>query len=131
MPCCGHHKIMRTVIDATGNDVPAPKIPRDGFEILPYEPCAFCAEKHLSDAWDLSRECGYETPNRQTIIGALGSAERHLFLNWRPLAEKVRAVRHLVQMRNESMIDWKPLLAEIDALATAEAHKIHLDDKRK
>lgn len=131
MPCCGHHRIARTVKTETGIDVSAPKMPRDGFEILPYEPCAFCAEKHLSDAWDLSRECGYETPNRQTIIGALGSAERHLFLNWRPLAGKVRAVRHLVQMRNESKIDWKPLLAEIDALATAEARKIHLDDKRK
>ena len=111
-----------------GEDVPAPKIQRDGYEVLPFDPCAFCAEKHVSDAWDLSRECGYATPNRQTIIGALGSAERHLFLRWRPLAEKVRQARHLVQLRDEEKVDWKPLLAEIDALATEEAARVKVEE---
>ena len=128
MPCCGHHKVLRTVKDAGGNDVPAPKIPRDGFDILPYEPCAFCAEKHISDAWDLSRECGYEFPNRQTIIGALGSAERHLFARWRPLAEMVRAARHLVQLRKESEIDWMPILKEIDELANEAAKELKAEE---
>ena len=130
MNCCGKHefRIVKTPDKRGPNVVFAPRAERT---ILPYEQCVFCAEKHLSDAWDLCRECGYEFPNRQTVIGALGSAERHLMVNWRDLAERVRAVRHLVQMRDESKIDWKPLLAEIDALATAEARKIHFDDKRK
>ena len=131
MGCCGNHEIRTRRIEPNAASIAKSESPREDFVIMPYMPCAFCAEKHVSDAWDMSRECGYATPNRQTIIGALGSAERHLFVNWRPLAEKVRAARHLVQLRREGEIDWKPLLAEIDALATAEARKIHFDDKRK
>lgn len=114
MDCCGKHIERR----------PEHAKPEGGFKVLPYEPCVFCAEKHISRAWRLASECGYAFPNRQTIIGELENAEEHLFENWRPLFVKVRMVRHLVQLRQESKIDWNPLLAEIDALASAEAAKL-------
>ena len=123
MSCCGNHEFR--VLKPIERPGPlAVDSPREERTIAPYEPCIFCAEKHVSDAWDLSRECGYETPNRQTIIGALGSAERHLFVLWRPLAERVRAVRHLVQLRREGEIAWGPILAAIDEAASAAAKKI-------
>lgn len=109
--CCGKHNERR----------PDHAKLEGGFKVLPNEPCIFCAEKHISDAWDLCRECGYEFPNRQTIIGALGSAEKHLFENWRPMFVKVRMARHLAQLRREFEIEWEPILREIDRLASEAA----------
>lgn len=121
MSCCGKHAFK-------AKSSAKSEKPKDYF-IGPYEPCVFCAEKHLSDALDLARECGYETPNRQAIIGALGSCARHLWTENRATAEKVRAARHLIQRRREAEVDWNPLLAEIDALAAAEAKKLLEDGK--
>jgi hypothetical protein len=127
MPCCGKHLKARKVAAS----VAGPKAidsPRTERTIVPYEQCIFCAEKHVSDAWDLSRECGYEFPNRQTIIGALGSAERHTMVLWKHIADMARAARHLVQLREESKVEWTPMLKEIDRLATEAAKKLH-DEK--
>lgn len=120
MSCCGKHefRILKPI------ERPGPvavDAPREERTIVPYEQCIFCTEKHVSDAWDLAREVGYAFPNRQTIIGALGSAERHSCVLWPALTELIRAMRHLVQLRDESKIDWKPVLAEIDTLATTAA----------
>ena len=109
--CCGKHLEKRANAKASG-------------AIYPNTQCALCAEKHVSAAYELSRECGYETPNRQAIIGHLTLAATHLYKSNRELAELVRTVRHAVQNRAEAAIDWLPLLAEIDALATAEAKNL-------
>lgn len=111
MCCGGKHKSERT---AAKRERPA------DYFLTPFAPCVLCAEKHISDAWDLARECGYETPNRQTVIGALGSAARHLWSDHREFAERVRAFRHQIQLRQESGLDWRPILTEIDVLAAAE-----------
>lgn len=127
MACCGQHLKSRP---SGGSPRAANTVsPQKDRVIVPYSQCVFCAEKHLSDAWDLAREVGYEFPNRQTIIGALGSAERHLVIKWNPLAEKIRAARHLVQLREESKVEWKPLLAEIDALASEAAKNLKAENK--
>ena len=120
MGCCMQHEFR--VLKRIGRPGPvAVDAPREERTIVPYEQCIFCTEKHVSDAWDLAREVGYAFPNRQTIIGALGSAERHSCVLWPKLSELIRSVRHLVQLREESKIDWKPVLAEIDSLATMAA----------
>jgi hypothetical protein len=125
MPCCGKHlESRKAAVPVAGpKAIDAPRTERT---IVPYEQCIFCAEKHVSDAWDLCREWGYEFPNRQTIIGALGSAERHVMVLWKPLAEMIRAARHLVQQREESKIDWTPLLKEVDRLATDAANDLKI-----
>jgi hypothetical protein len=45
----------------------------------------------------------------------------HLWRLSLPLAEKIRDVRHLVQHRKESEIDWAPLISEMDWQASREA----------
>jgi hypothetical protein len=45
---------------------------------------------------------------------------------WKPLAEMIRAARHLVQQREESKIDWTPLLKEVDRLATDAANDLKI-----
>lgn len=86
--------------------------------IRPDEPCLFCAEKHISAAMQLANECGYETPNRQKIIGELVLAQWHVYRTHYPLAEKLRDIRHLVQSREESKIgsSWSDVCTEIDML---------------
>ena len=123
MSCCGKHAFK-------AKSSAKSEKPKDYF-IGPYEPCVFCAEKHLSDALDLARECGYETPNRQAIIGALGSCARHLWTENRATAEKVRAARHLIQRRREAEVDWMPMLAEMDALATAANENVKPEESPK
>lgn len=88
--------------------------------ICPAEGCELCAEKHLSTAYALAGEAGYVAINRQRIIGELTAAALHLYKAHPELAESIRAARHLIQQRREAEVDWNPLLAEIDAMATAE-----------
>lgn len=89
--------------------------------IAPTEPCVFCAEKHLATAYALAQESGYVPLNRARIIGELVASQWHLWRLSLPLAEKIRDVRHLVQRRKESEIDWPPLLSEMNELASREA----------
>lgn len=111
MACCGQHK---------GGDESSVRVP----PIYPATGCELCAEKHLSTAFALAGEAGYVAVNRQRIIGELTACALHLYKEHAELAEKVRAMRHLIQQRREAEVDWNPLLAEIDALAAAEAKKI-------
>lgn len=90
----------------------------DAHEILPSEPCIFCAEKHLSYAYHISKEVGYAAPNRQDIIGALVAAQWHIHRDNYPFAVKLRNARHLIQERQESSVQWLPLLVEMDAIVT-------------
>ena len=122
MSCCGHHRA-RIAIGA-------PDFPRGDERFrAPTEPCVFCAEKHYSTAMRLAQECGYEAPNRQFIIGELCACQWHLHRHNEVLAEQVRGIRHLIQLRREEEIDWIPVAKEIDALATKEAQEIKTDPK--
>jgi len=116
MACCGQHK---------GGDESSVRVP----PIYPATGCELCAEKHLSTAFALAGEAGYVAVNRQRIIGELTACALHLYKEHAELAEKVRAMRHLIQQRREAEVDWMPMLAEIDALAAAEAKKI-LEEKQ-
>lgn len=97
--------------------------------IYPEDGCVLCAEKHLSAAFALAGEAGYVAVNRQRIIGELTACALHLYKEHPELAEKVRAMRHLIQQRREAEVDWMPMLEEIDRLAAAEAKKLLEDGK--
>jgi len=84
----------------------------------------FCAEKHISTAYALASENGYEMPNRQAIVGQLVAAGWHIYKDHPELAAKVRDMRHLIQWRREAEVDWTKVLKSIDALAAAEAAKL-------
>ncbi len=114
MPCCGQHR------GPGGRRL----LPIDGpSTISPTEQCLFCAEKHLSTAYALAMESGYETPNRQRIVGELVSAQWHLFRTDYSLAEIIRAARHAIQMREETKVEWAPMLAAVSALVETELDK--------
>jgi len=106
---CGKHK--------DGKATPRADAPG----IAPTDPCVFCAEKHLATAYALAQESGYVPLNRARIIGELVASQWHLWRLSLPLAEKIRDVRHLVQHRKESEIDWAPLISEMDWQASREA----------
>jgi len=114
MTCCGQHRAKN------GKLLPPVDVP---FTVAPSEPCVMCAEKHLSTAYALMMESGYETPNRQRIIGELVGAQWHLYRTHFNLAASIRAARHLIQMRQESQVEWNKLLTEMDALARKEAQQ--------
>ena len=115
MSCCGKHR------KAAPKGAPAHKTAPG---IYPAEGCELCAEKHLSTAYALAGEAGYVPINRQRIIGELTACALHLYKEHAELAEKVRAIRHLIQQRREAEVDWTSMLAEMDALAGQEATKI-------
>lgn len=87
----------------------------DGFETMPREPCIYCAEKHLSTAFALANELGYEKFNRQYIIGELVLAQWHLKEHILE-ALKIRDIRHLVQQRKEKEVKWDDALSSINEL---------------
>ena len=118
MACCGQHK-------DKGGDESSVRVP----PIYPATGCELCAEKHLSTAYALAGEAGYVAINRQRIIGELTAAALHLYKDHPKLAESIRAARHLIQKRREAEVDWMPMLAEMDALAAAEAKKLLEDGK--
>lgn len=123
MNCCGQHLMSRPKpLDA---ETAKREYAVTGI-MPPEEPCVFCAEKHLSLAHEISeREPGYSGINRQRGIGQLSAAEWHLYKENREICDKVRQLRHAIQHR-EPVADsrWVELLAEMDALASAEAAKI-------
>lgn len=92
---------------------------RDGFEKKPKTPCIFCAEKHLSTAFALAKESGYEDINRQWVIGELVLAQWHM-KNFPEEAMEIRKIRHLVQSRKEKEVVWEPILEKIGKLAESE-----------
>lgn len=72
--------------------------------VTPTEPCIFCAEKHFSTALSLIQEVGYESPNRQSIIGEIVLAQWHIYRMDYHLAEDLRDLRHLIQNRRETEV---------------------------
>lgn len=119
MGCCGKHREQKETTQDGNKSTPTPR----SF-VYPAEGCELCAEKHLSTAFALAGEAGYVAVNRQRIIGELTACALHLYKEHKELAENVRAARHLIQQRREKEVDWMPMLAEMDALAAAEAAKL-------
>ena len=87
------------------------------FAKRPEEPCIFCAEKHIAAAAALARENGYEAMNRTMLVGELILAQWHLWNlpDLRPLAERVRDLRHALQ--SGEPYDLPALAAEVSAEA--------------
>lgn len=84
------------------------------YTTLPEEPCDICAEKHFSTAFALANEKGYADPqNFDRIIGELTCATWHTFEAHRELAEKLRDLRHYIQLRRQAD-NSRWLLASLD-----------------
>ncbi len=114
MACCGQHR--------KSSPTPVGSKKRTGSHLIyPAEGCVLCAEKHISTAYALAGEAGYIPVNRQRIIGELTACALHLFREHKELSEAVRTIRHQIQQRRESEIDWLPVLKKIDDLATKES----------
>ncbi len=111
MTCCG---------EKTSQAGDAAPIVRPHF---PATQCIQCAEKHISLASALAWECGYKAPNRQRVIGELAAAALHLCVEHKELADRVRAVRHLIQQRKEPEVQWDDLLTEMDKVVMADLEK--------
>lgn len=122
MSCCGQHR------DRTGKSLPNADVP---YAIAPAEPCALCADKHLSTAYALAGEAGYADTieYRKRICGELVLATWHIWRIDYGLAEKLRDARHLAQRNRLAAIDWRPILAAMDARVTAEEKKEAEADK--
>ena len=84
----------------------------------PEDQCVFCAEKHAGTAYALACEVGYRAITRQRIIGELSLAAWHVWDINRPLAERIREVRHAVQLGDQPK--WKELMSSIDKAAGIE-----------
>ncbi|HPC18565.1 MAG: hypothetical protein KBC66_04090 [Kiritimatiellae bacterium] len=112
MPCCGQHS-------GNGSGAVDRRVGNENY-IRPDEPCVLCAEKHLSTAYALAKENGYESINRHAIIGQLVAASWHLYADNSAIAGKIRDIRHLIQKRREAEVDWNTVLVEVDALASRE-----------
>lgn len=57
---------------------------------LPTDQCTLCAHKHMDDALSLFIEFPYERVNRRTVVGFVRDAMRHLQVDHRDLALKLR-----------------------------------------
>lgn len=110
MACrCRKHQI--------GAPASADPVDRTDYTTLPDEPCDICAEKHFSLAKRLMHERGYFAINRQDIIGELTAATWHTFRAHRPLAEKMRDLRHKIQLRQEpELAEWNALCMDFEEI---------------
>lgn len=110
MACrCKKHRI--------GAPASADPVDKTDYTTLPDEPCDICAEKHFSLAKRLMQERGYFAPNRQDIIGELTAATWHTFKAHRPIAEKMRDLRHKIQSRQEPQLsEWNQLCYDFEEL---------------
>ena len=115
MSCCGNHR----------KNEGDPDSPLGTGTILPSDPCIFCAEKHFEYARRLCEEYGYTDANRGDAIGELVACQNHLWKTGHVnLANAVRSIRGLLQLRREHEIVWKFAAGAIRALAAAEAEKL-------
>ena len=91
-------------------DEPIQKIP----EYTDYIKAQIC----FSSAMILSQQMGYESLNRNQIIGNLALCQHYLYRNNYQIATELRDVRHLVQNNKQRQIiyDWYPLCNKIDKL---------------
>lgn len=77
------------------------------YTTLPDEPCEICAEKHFSTALALAEEKGYEGVNFHRIVGELNAAAWHTYEHHRSTAEKIRDLRHNIQLqRGADLSRW-------------------------
>lgn len=125
---CGCHKRKREEVDMAAVN-PAVSAPSEG--TAPTDACALCAEKHLSTAYALACESFYENENRQRIIGELTAASWHVYRLDKALALSVREARHAIQERREAEVDWKPMLAAVDALAGKEVAELNRNNEHE
>ena len=86
----------------------------------PTEHCVYCGEKHISTAYALFRESGYEDINRQFIVGELVLAQWHLKHKYIEISLLLRDARHLIQERRESEVDWDTILSLIDKIVSQQ-----------
>ena len=75
-------------------------------DIAPDEQCLLCGEKHFSYAMQLANEIGYIEVNTQRIIGELVASQWHIHEKYPEISESIREIRHLIQERTTSQIDW-------------------------
>ena len=115
MSCCGQHRT---------NEGP-PDSPLGKKNIMPSDPCIFCAEKHFEYARRLCEEYGYTDANRGDAIGELVACQNHLWKTGHTnVANAVRRIRGLLQLRRDNAIDWHPAATAIRWAAAAEAKKV-------
>lgn len=89
----------------------APVEPTD-YTTLPDEPCDICAEKHFSTALSLAEEKGYVGKNFHRIIGELNAATWHTYEHHRSTAEKLRDLRHHIQLRRGAVTTLWDIISE-------------------
>lgn len=82
----------------------------------PDENCFQCAEKHLGTAYALlHKEAGYKELNRLHYLGELNNAFNHLYGVNPQFAEKIRDLRHDIQLRKDVTDErWQQLALEMD-----------------
>lgn len=80
----------------------------------PDDACWVCAEKHLGTAYALyKKEAGYKELNRWHYVGELNNAVNHLWHLNQDYAEKIRDLRHSVQLeKNVADSRWQELAQE-------------------
>lgn len=117
MPCCGQH---RKIVETAGRKMDAP--PAD-HRIRPLEECSLCAEKHLATAYALAQERLYEAVNRHRVVGELVLAQWHCHKAAPGLAEQMRDIRHAVQRRKESAVDWQPVIEAMSEFVEKQLEK--------
>ena len=82
----------------------------------PDDDCFQCAEKHIGTAYALyAKEAGYKELNRLQYIGELNNAFNHLYGVNPQFAEKLRDLRHDIQLRKDVSDErWQQLALELD-----------------
>ena len=76
-----------------------------------------------------SREDGYATTveYRKRLVGELVQAQWHTYKEHPEFAQRLRSARHLIQQRREGEVDWHSILAELDAMVSAELASFAVD----
>lgn len=92
------------------------------FTKRPDDGCWDCAEKHLGTAYALySKEAGYKELNRWHYIGELNNAVNHLWGMNQGYAEKIRILRHDIQLgMHVSEERWQELAKEFYSIRNIE-----------
>lgn len=92
----------------------------------PMDQCTLCAHKHMDDALSLFREFPYERINRRVVSGFVRDAMRHLQIDHRELALKLRDLAIAIdevydeQYPSGIIMEIQNLADECDALFLAD-----------
>lgn len=95
---------------------------KEKFTKKPDDGCYLCAEKHLATAYALySKEAGYKGLNRWHYLGELNNAANHLWEINPGFAEKIRMLRHDIQLDIPVKEQrWKELATEFYRIRSIE-----------